>query len=130
MQDYKNKRRMMNQPMSTMNEEEVYTDEINSEDMRGFKNHTIIMDVILIISVSAMMIAIHATHVIHVNLTHAIHANLIHVMTIVDAMTIVNVIVNHVKWIQMNVLKTNVDQNAVILYLQETSLYQMQCHLQ
>ena len=88
------------------------------------------MDVILIISVSAMMIAIHATHVIHVNLTHAIHANLIHVMTIVDAMTIVNVIVNHVKWIQMNVLKTNVDQNAVILYLQETSLYQMQCHLQ
>ena len=38
MQDYKkNKRRMMNQPMSTMNEEEVYTDEINSEDMRGFK---------------------------------------------------------------------------------------------
>ncbi len=79
----------MNQPMSTMNEEEVYTDEINSEDMRGFKNHTIIMDVILIISVSAMMIAIHATHVIHVNLTHAIHANLIHVMTIVDAMTIV-----------------------------------------
>ena len=38
MQDYKkNKRRMMNQPMSTMNEEEVYTDEINSE-REGTKN--------------------------------------------------------------------------------------------
>ncbi len=136
MQDYKKiKRRMTNQPMPTMNEEEVYTEEINSEDMRGFKNHIIIMNVILIINVIVMMIANHVIHVnlihvTHVNLIHATHANLIHVMTIVDAMTIVNVIVNHVKWIQMNVLKTNVDQNAVILYLQETSLYQMQCHLQ